>query len=116
MEEWSRQCKIETEVKVDPTIALAPETERALFRVLQEALSNVARHSQADWAGVTLKTANQHIELLIEDNGIGYDAERILKGVGLDSMRERVEAANGTLEVSRRSPQGTYVVAVVRRF
>jgi two-component system, NarL family, sensor histidine kinase LiaS len=113
--EWSRQSKIEAEVQVDSTISLDSRVEQALFRVLQEALANVARHSHADWAGVTLKKENQHIELLIEDNGIGYDAERIVKGVGLDSMRERLEAVNGSLEVSSRAPQGTCVIARVRR-
>jgi signal transduction histidine kinase len=113
--EWFRQNKIEADVNADSTISLDPQTEQAMFRVLQEALSNVSRHSHADWAGVTLKKENQHIELLIEDNGIGYDAGRIVKGVGLDSMRERIEAVNGTIEVSRRTPQGTCVIARVRR-
>jgi NarL family two-component system sensor histidine kinase LiaS len=115
MKEWSRQSKMATEVTVDSTISLASQTEQALFRVLQEALSNVARHSQADWAGVTLRNANPHIELVIEDNGIGYDPDQMIKGVGLDSMRERIEAVNGILDVSRRSPQGTCVTARVRR-
>jgi signal transduction histidine kinase len=113
--EWSRQNKIEAEVQVDSTISLDSRVEQALFRVLQEALANVARHSHADWARVTLKKENQHIELLIEDNGIGYDAERIAKGVGLDSMRERIESVSGELEVSGRSPQGTCVAARLRR-
>jgi NarL family two-component system sensor histidine kinase LiaS len=113
--EWFRQNKIEAEVNADSTISLDPQTEQALFRVLQEALSNVARHSHADWAGVTLKKENQYIQLLIEDNGIGYDAEQVIKGVGLDSMQERLDAVNGTIEVSRRTPQGTCVIARVRR-
>jgi signal transduction histidine kinase len=89
--------------------------EQALFRVLQEALANVARHSQAKMAWVTLKNEDSQTELVIEDNGIGYDAEKIIKGIGLDSMRERVEAVNGLLEISGRSPQGTCVTARVRR-
>jgi NarL family two-component system sensor histidine kinase LiaS len=115
VKEWSRQNKIETKVNVDSTISLAAQVEQALFRVLQEGLSNVARHSQADWAAVTLRNNNSHVELLIEDNGVGYDAEQIIKGVGLDSMRERIEAVDGSLEVSSRSPQGTCVAARVRR-
>jgi signal transduction histidine kinase len=112
--EWSRQNKIETEVNIDSTISLAPHVEQALFRVLQEGLSNVARHSQADWAAVTLKKEDHQIELMIEDNGIGYDAERIVKGIGLNSMRERIEAVNGSMEVSGRSPRGSCVAARVR--
>jgi signal transduction histidine kinase len=99
----------------DPLPPLSADRGAALFRVLQEALANVARHSHADTAWVTLKTEDSHIELMIEDNGIGYDTERITKGIGLDSMRERVNAVNGRLEISRRSPQGTCVTARVRR-
>jgi signal transduction histidine kinase len=113
--EWSRQTKIGTEVIVDSSISLAPQIEQALFRVLQEALANVARHSQADWAGITLQNDDDLIELIIADNGIGYDREKIIKGIGLDSMRERIEAVSGSLEVSNRSPQGTCVAATVRR-
>jgi NarL family two-component system sensor histidine kinase LiaS len=115
VKEWVRQSRIETTVQVDSTISLDPQMEQALFRVLQEALANVARHSRADRAGVAFRKENDHIELVIEDNGMGYDVERIVKGVGLASMRERVEAVNGTLDVSSRSPQGTCVTARVRR-
>jgi len=115
VDEWSRQSKIETEVQVDSSISLDPRMEQSMFRVLQEALANVARHSQADRAWVNLKNENHHTELVIEDNGIGYDADRVIKGVGLDSMRERIEAVNGTLEVSARNPQGTCVTARVWR-
>lgn len=114
VKEWSRQSKIGAEVQVNSTISLDPQTEQALFRVLQEALANVARHSQADGAWVALRNDDHQIELVIEDNGIGYDAEQIVKGIGLDSMRERIEAVNGSLEVFSRSPRGTCVAARVR--
>jgi signal transduction histidine kinase len=115
VQEWSRQSNIQAEAKVDSTISLDPQMEQTLFRVLQEALSNVVRHSRAKRAWVTLRNEDSQTELVIEDNGIGYDAERIIKGIGLDSMRERVEAVNGRLEISGRSPQGTCVTARVRR-
>jgi NarL family two-component system sensor histidine kinase LiaS len=115
VKEWSRQSKIEAEVQVNSTISLDPHMEQALFRVLQEALANVARHSQASRAWVALKNEDSHVELMIEDNGVGYDAERVIKGIGLDSMRERIESLNGSLEISSRSPQGTCIIARVRR-
>jgi NarL family two-component system sensor histidine kinase LiaS len=114
VEEWSRQTRIKTKVKVDSSIFLAPRLEQALFRVLQEALANVARHSQADWAGITLQNNNNQVELMVEDNGVGIDDRRIIKGIGLDSMRERLDAVNGQAEISSRSPQGTCVTARVR--
>jgi NarL family two-component system sensor histidine kinase LiaS len=115
VEGWSRQSKIESEVNLASTASLHPHLEQTLFRVLQEALANVARHSRAGRVWVILKTENDHIGLVVEDDGIGYDAERIIKGIGLSSMRERLEAVNGTLEVTNRSPQGTRVTAMVRR-
>jgi signal transduction histidine kinase len=120
-EEWSRQNKIETEIKVDPGISGGMQMEQALFRVLQEALANVARHSKAGKTWVTLASENNHVTLTVRDNGIGYDPTRIKKGVGLDSMQERLAALGGTLEVSshreaspRDQSQGTTVYAVVR--
>jgi signal transduction histidine kinase len=82
---------------------------------MQEALANVARHSRADKVRVTLKPEDDHAILCIQDNGIGYDTERITKGIGLDSMKERLAAVNGTLQISSHSSQGTSVTARVRR-
>ena len=114
-EEWSRQNKIEARLKIDPSISTGMPTEQALFRVLQEALANVARHSKASKVQIELHLENEHVKLLIEDNGIGYDAERITKGIGLDSMRERLTAVDGVLEISSLPSQGTRVIATVRR-
>jgi NarL family two-component system sensor histidine kinase LiaS len=112
---WSRQNSITSETKIDSTVSVDQRVEQALFRVLQEALANVARHSKASRVTVDLKPENGNVILTIEDNGIGYDAERITKGVGLDSMRERLATVNGTLTVSSRQSHGTRIVATVRR-
>jgi signal transduction histidine kinase len=112
--DWMQQTNIETEMNLGE-VSVSPDSEQALFRVLQEALANVARHSGANKAWVTLKSENDHVALRIEDNGIGYDIERITKGIGLDSMKERIAAVHGKLDVSRRSSQGTCVTATVRR-
>ncbi|HET9589390.1 MAG TPA: ATP-binding protein, partial [Anaerolineales bacterium] len=112
--DWTRQNNIQTELNIGE-VSVSPDGEQALFRVLQEALANVARHSQANKVWVTLKSENDHVTLSIEDNGIGYDPERIMKGIGLDSMKERLAAVHGTLELSSRQSQGTCVTAIVRR-
>jgi signal transduction histidine kinase len=112
--DWVRQNKIKAEMNIDSSISLRVEAEQALFRVLQEALSNVARHSQADRVAVTLKSENGTVKLIIQDDGIGYDAEHLTRGVGLDSMRERLAVVNGDLEVSSRKSKGTLVIATVR--
>jgi signal transduction histidine kinase len=63
---------------------------------------------------VRLTHKNDEAKLMIEDNGIGFDANRITKGVGLDSMKERLAAVNGALQVSSVQSQGTRVIATVR--
>ena len=112
--DWMRQNQIKADLQIDPDISLGMEGEQALFRVLQEALANVARHSQADRVSITLKAENGAVKLMVEDDGIGYDAERITRGVGLDSMRERLAVVNGDLEVSSQKSKGTLVIATVR--
>jgi signal transduction histidine kinase len=112
--DWTRQNNMQTELNIGE-VSVSPDGEQALFRVLQEALANIARHSQANRVWVTLESENDHVTLSIEDNGIGYNSEGITKGIGLDSMKERLTAVNGTLELSSRQPQGTSVTATVRR-
>lgn len=113
--EWSKQNRIAAESNIDSTIGVSQQTEQALFRVLQEALSNVARHSRASRVMVTLKSEKDNVVLTIEDNGIGFGADQITKGIGLDSMKERLAAVNGDLEISSLQYQGTRVIAIIRR-
>jgi signal transduction histidine kinase len=113
--EWSMQNDIETELHLTNHVALSAEAEQMLFRVGQEALSNVARHSDATKAMITLEEEGSEIVLFIEDNGKGIDDERLQKGVGLDSMEERMSQIGGTLQVSGRKDGGTRVAARLRR-
>ena len=112
---WSRQNKIESDVNIDANASVNGQVEQALFRVLQESLANVARHSRAGKVLVHLKSEQENVILLIDDNGVGFDGKRTSKGIGLDSMRERLAAVNGTLEVSSLPLQGTRITATVRR-
>jgi NarL family two-component system sensor histidine kinase LiaS len=113
--EWARQNRIETEIDIDENVSVDFQVEQALFRVLQEALANVARHSKARKAAVALGSEIDTVTLVIEDNGIGFNARKIARGIGLDSMKERLAAVNGKLEVSSRNAKGTRVIARVRR-
>ena len=123
VEEWSRQNKIESEIKIDADVAISLESEQALFRVLQEALANVSRHSGASKVSVTLNVESDNVTLMVEDDGIGFDAKQTAKGIGLDSMKERLASVHGILQVSSPSTgsgwhlhsKGTRVTAKVRR-
>ncbi|HEX9839221.1 MAG TPA: sensor histidine kinase [Anaerolineales bacterium] len=113
--QWSRQNGIAADLKVDGVSSISLPGDETLFRVAQEALANVARHSKAGTVSVELAYEDNKIVLIVEDNGMGFDIGRVEKGVGLDSMRERLEAIGGQLEISSQRSSGTRIVARVRR-
>ena len=80
-----------------------------VYRVLQEALSNVARHSGADRAWVRLRSDADTLELDVEDHGTGLHADPRRRGLGLVAMRERAELLGGTLQLIRPPEGGTLV-------
>ncbi len=108
---WSRQTGIETSVTVRGERLLAPEVEHALFRVAQEALANAARHSEARRVKVTLSYPDDAVLLELVDDGRGFVPPPPAQGMGLRSMRERLEALGGDLTVESELGQGTRVAA-----
>jgi signal transduction histidine kinase len=80
-----------------------------VYRVLQEALSNVARHSGATQAWVRLRSKGAALQMDVEDNGKGFDAAAPPRGLGIIGMRERAELVGGTLEFLRPPGRGTLV-------
>lgn len=113
--EWSRQNRVAADVKVDGVSPAPLPGDETLFRVAQEALANVARHSKAQHVSVELVRQGDDVALVIADDGTGFDLSRVEKGVGLDSMRERLEAIGGQLDISSRTSSGTKITATVRR-
>jgi two-component system, NarL family, sensor histidine kinase LiaS len=111
--DWSRQTGIAPEVRVVGERPAPLEVEQALFRVAQEALANVARHSGATQVDVRVAWEGGTLSLAIQDDGRGFDGAMAEgRGVGLRSMRERVEGMGGTMLVSS-TPGGTRVEARV---
>ena len=80
-----------------------------VYRILQEALSNVARHSGTDRAWVRLRVNAGTLELEVEDHGKGLDPGMERQGLGLVAMRERAAIVKGTLELVRPPAGGTLV-------
>jgi signal transduction histidine kinase len=108
--EWSQQSMITANVRVQGQRALPPEVERTLFRVAQEALANVARHSQAQTVTVGLGYTEDGVALTIHDDGQGFATDRIAAGVGLHSMRERAATLpDGRLTLDTAPGRGTRV-------
>ena len=97
---------------------LPAEAEVTLFRILQEGLTNVAKHSRANVVLVTLAFEDSHVSLAIEDDGVGFDADRALgaeqrKSLGLIGMRERSHLLGGELHIGSRPSEGTKLVMTV---
>lgn len=90
-----------------------PTTAIALFRVAQEALTNVVRHARASRAEMRLAEADGHLTLTVSDDGVGFDVDearaRPTASVGLFGMAERVALVGGTIEVLSRNGAGTRV-------
>jgi len=86
-----------------------------VYRVLQEALNNVARHSGAKQAWVRLRFLPQTLELEVEDHGVGFQERPAKRGIGLVAMRERSELMGGQIVFSRASEGGTLVHLAVPR-
>jgi signal transduction histidine kinase len=86
-----------------------------IYRVLQEALNNVTRHSGAQEVWVRLKFSARALELEVEDRGKGFTAQTAQRGIGLVGMRERAELIGGTLEVRKADAGGTLVHLIVPR-
>ena len=80
-----------------------------IYRVLQEALNNVTRHSGASDAWIRLRFSPDSLELEVEDHGKGFMAQKSQRGIGLVAMRERAELIGGTLAISPRPQGGTKV-------
>ncbi|NOT56970.1 MAG: sensor histidine kinase, partial [Deltaproteobacteria bacterium] len=98
-----------------PDLRLDPTVEIVCFRVVQEALTNIARHTQARRVRVALQQHAEELHLVIHDDGVGFDVpaaqERVLQGesFGLLSMRERVELAGGDFAITSSPTQGTEI-------
>lgn len=111
--DWSRRTAILVEIKVTGERPLPLEVEQPLFRVAQEALANVARHSRASQVSVHLAWQDPSFTLTISDNGQGFDPATTTYGVGVHSMQERLVSVNGRLTLTSAPNQGTKVTAVV---
>jgi PAS domain S-box-containing protein len=114
-EEFSRRTDLSVRViGSDPSPRLSPAVERTIFRIVQEALNNVAKHASARRATLALEPRAGSFELCVEDDGCGFDAaaeqQNNHRGWGLMIMRERAESAGASLQVDSAAGRGTRVV------
>jgi signal transduction histidine kinase len=89
--------------------------EQALYRVLQEALSNIARHAEADTVRLGLSMSPEQVTLVVADNGRGFDMSAVSpSSYGLAGMQGRLSEVGGTLKVDSAPSSGTTLTAEVQ--
>ena len=116
--EWTQQTGIVANLRADAegTQTLPLSIEEALFRIAQEALANVARHSKATLVQMQLVIADETVTLSITDNGQGFETtSKGGMGVGLLSMRERMKALGGDARIESAPGKGTTISAYCNR-
>ncbi len=91
---------------------LEEKTKTAFFRVMQEALTNVARHAHATQVKVTFKNSTSALHLVVTDNGRGFHPSK--KGLGIIGMQERMSMIGGSLSIKSKLRGGTSVSATLR--
>lgn len=110
---WQRQHGIEVDlVTAGLSESLTPDVETTLYRVVQESLTNIARHASAKHVSVVLQCTALHAIVSIEDDGVGFDVNVPHPGhCGLVGMRERLALCHGTLDVWSEPGRGASIVA-----
>jgi signal transduction histidine kinase/ligand-binding sensor domain-containing protein len=111
--EWAHQNEVEIDFKVEGERALPLMVEQILYRIAQEALANVARHSQARTVDILLEFRTGITHLAVCDDGCGFDPKTTQLGMGLRSMRERSEMFNGSLHIESNPGDGTRIIAEI---
>ncbi len=118
LDKFGRDNDLRTEFTSNAVTEVPQDLETLAYRIVQEALSNAAKHSQATLIAVTVEALGGQLRIEIVDNGVGFDTTKAreflqMGRVGLASMRERVELASGTFMVHATPGKGTTVLATL---
>jgi len=107
--DWTNQTNIEVALQIEGERQLPLDIEQVIYRIVQESLANVSRHSQARNVKVSLSYGDESFRLSVCDDGRGFDPQSTHMGLGLRSMRERAERLKGNLQIESAVGKGTCV-------
>ncbi|MBI3162130.1 MAG: GAF domain-containing protein [Chloroflexi bacterium] len=111
--EWESRNDIEAHLAFRNERPLRLEIEQAVYRIIQESLANISRHSKAKLADISLTYNEDSLIIAIRDNGCGFETNQRAKGMGFRSMRERANSIRGSLQVQSAPGEGTCLTVQV---
>jgi signal transduction histidine kinase len=114
----SARSGLRIDIEEISNLSPAPVVGVALYRIVQEALTNVARHANASWVRIGLRQDERGISCSIKDNGVGFDVPAVLTraeqpGLGLRGIRERVDSVGGSFAIASGVGQGTELTITI---
>lgn len=109
--EWENRNDAVVNLTIQNERSLALDVEQAVYRFIQEALANVSRHSKAQRVDISLVYNPESLQVIIADDGHGFDMNQKAKGMGFRSMRERISSIRGTVQIQSAPGQGTRLIA-----
>ena len=108
--ENSRHTGVPANVTVEGRLDHLSEVQQTcIYRVVQEALTNCARHAKPKSVIVSVRSEEEHVVVVVQDDGVGFDSRTSVRGLGLLGISERVQALDGKLQISSLPTQGTIV-------
>jgi ligand-binding sensor domain-containing protein/signal transduction histidine kinase len=111
--EWENRNDVMVQFSTRNERRLPLDVEQALYRVAQETLANIARHSRATRVDMSLMYNGESVQLSVSDNGCGFDMNKKSNGMGLRSIRDRVSSIHGTVQIQSAPGQGTRLLVQV---
>lgn len=115
VKEFSERYSLPVLLKIEPEIEVSVDSSLAIFRIMQESLTNIARHSKATSVDVKLLKITKDIHFIINDNGIGIDKDAMKSKMayGIMGMSERALSMGGTFNIHATEPKGTQMKVVI---
>jgi signal transduction histidine kinase len=92
---------------------LSKDLQLNLYRIAQEQLRNIIRHSKATTIEIKLYVENDFLKMEISDNGIGFDESKMKKGIGLANIKRRIELFNGEMQIISAINKGYNLIAII---
>lgn len=99
--------------KSSPTETVSREVTTAIYRIVQEALTNILKHSQATKVDITINNIDRFLQVLVQDNGIGFEPQENTTGFGIQGMKERTIALKGKFELDSMPDHGCQIIVTI---